>query len=129
MEQTAERVALPFTFYLKQEGDQWAALTPEISVSSCGNTLETARQALKDAVETYVFYMIRKGRMREISRPLAADELADFLADPPGAYEVEEHVLFVSVGQTDVHAETPISDAYFVQSMLPAHAAHTLAGK
>jgi len=69
-----------------------------VSVSSCGDAIDTARQALKDAVETYVLYMVRKGRMSEISRPLAADELADFLADPPGECKVEEHFLPASTG-------------------------------
>jgi predicted RNase H-like HicB family nuclease len=96
MRQMAERIAFPLTFYLKQEGDQWAALSPEVAVSSCGDTLDEARQALKDAVETYVVYMIGTGRIAEIPRQLSQEQVLDFLTDPPGRHEVEEHVLLVS---------------------------------
>jgi predicted RNase H-like HicB family nuclease len=116
-------MALPLTFYLKQEGDQWAALAPEVTVSSCGDSLDSARQALQDAVETYVLYMIQAGRRAEIPRPLSQDQITDFLADPPGRYEIEEHVLFLMLARGGAGSEPVVSEAFFVRSMLPAHAA------
>jgi len=94
MGQTAQRIAYPLTFLLKQEGEQWAALAPEIKVASCGSTLDDARQALEDAVETYVSYMIRAGRTSEIPRPLSQAEIDDFVNDPPGVVRFERWVMF-----------------------------------
>ena len=126
MRQMAERIAFPLTFYLKQEGDQWAALSPEVAVSSCGDTLDEARQALKDAVETYVVYMIGAGRIAEIPRQLSQEQVLDFLTDPPGRHEVEEHVLLVSLRAVAAESHAAVSEVFFVQSMLPAHAVQGL---
>jgi len=123
MEQATERIAFPLTFLLKREGDQWASLACEVDVASCGDTLESARQALKDAIETYVVYMINEGRMDEVYRPLAESDIADFLTDPPGEYKEEAHILLVEFRPVAAGRPAPVSDVFFVRSMMPATAA------
>jgi len=121
-----ERVAVPLTFLLKQEGSQWVSLSPEITVSSLGRTVDEARQGLKDAIETYVSYMISEGRVDEIGRQMPESEVKDFLADPPGQWSAEEHVLLISFRRVDARSELP-SHVSFVRSLLPAHATRSLA--
>jgi len=123
MDQATERVAFPLTFLLKREGDQWASLACELDVASCGDTLESARQALKDAVETYVVYMINEGRMDEVYRPVAESDIADFLTEPPGEHKEEAHILLVEFRQAPAGRGVRVSDVLFVRSMMPATAA------
>ena len=96
MRPKSDLVALPLTFYLKKEGEQWAALSPELTVASCGETLDEGPEGLKDAIETYVLYMLSQGRVHEIARPMDRKDVGDFLADPPGECVVEEHSLSVA---------------------------------
>lgn len=91
-----ERVSFAFGFLLKKEGDNWVALCPEINVASQGSTVDDAREGLKDAVETYVLYMLEEGRQEEIARPVSQGFIQDFLADPPGECTYECYVLVVS---------------------------------
>lgn len=125
MRRERELVALPLTFYLKKEGDQWAALSPEVTVGSCGGSMDEARQGLKDAVETYVLYMLSQGRTEEIARQMSPDEIRDFLREPEGESWAEEHVFLVRFGPGP-EGEAP-SEASFVRSLLPAHAAQSMA--
>ena len=127
VKKTRERVALPLTFYLKQEGEQWVSLSPELAVSSFGDTAEAARQGLKDAIETYVSYLISEGRMDDIARQMPASEVRDFLDDPPGQWSAEEHVLLISLPRSDARPESP-ARVSFVRSVLPAHATQRLTG-
>jgi len=92
-----ERLLFPLGFLLKREGALWASLCPELDVASCGQTLEEARQALKDAVETYVMYMLEEGRRDEISRPASQADIEEFLTDPPGEHAYECQVLVVTI--------------------------------
>jgi predicted RNase H-like HicB family nuclease len=91
-------IALPMTFLLKQEDDQWAALAPEVAVASCGKSAAEARQALKDAVETYVSCMIADARLDAIWRHMPQDEVDDFKAEPAGRTLEEKQVLLVPPG-------------------------------
>jgi len=122
-----ERVALPLTFYLKREGEQWVSLSPELAVSSFGDTVEAARQGLQDAIETYVSYLLSEGRMDDIARQMPASEVKDFLDDPPGEWSAEEQVLLITFRRGVAPSESPVRVA-FVRSLLPAHATQSLAG-
>ena len=88
-------IALPMTFLLKQEDDQWAALAPEVAVASCGGTATAARRALKDAVETYVSCMIADVRLDAIWRHMPQDQVDDFKAEPAGRTLEEKQVLLL----------------------------------
>lgn len=91
-------IALPMTFLLKQEGDQWAALAPEVAVASCGKSAAEARQALKDAVETYVSCMVAEGRLDALWRHMPQEQVDDFKAEPAGRTLEEKQVLLVPPG-------------------------------
>ena len=88
-------LALPMTFLLKQEDHQWAALAPEVAVASCGKSAAEARQALKDAVETYVSCMIADARLDAIWRHMPQEQVDDFKAEPAGRTLEEKQVLLV----------------------------------
>lgn len=68
-----------FTCFLKKEGNQYASLCIELDIASCGATKKEAIAGLKDAIETYIEYMISEKREKEISRPVPMNELKDFL--------------------------------------------------
>ena len=72
---------LELTGIVKKEGRQYSALCLELDVASCGDTQEEAMQALKDAVETYIQYMVEEGRKDEIYRPVPLEALREFLTD------------------------------------------------
>ena len=118
MEEAIERVAFPLSFLLKRERDQWAALSAEVTVSSCGDTLGDARQALKDAIETYVVYMINERRMDEVYRPLPESDITDFLTDPPGEHIEEAHILLVELRDAGTGRAAAVADVFFVRSMM-----------
>jgi len=111
VERTVQRMAFPFTFLFKCEGDQWAALACEVDVASCGDTLEEARENLKDAVEVYVFHMLDLGRAAETARPVSEEALREFATDSPGQVTAEYHTLLVSLGTVGPTLE-------FVRSMV-----------
>ena len=66
------------TCFLKREGSQYASLCVELDVASCGRTKKDALDGLKRAVETYIEYMVSKGREKEIYRPVPMNELKAF---------------------------------------------------
>jgi predicted RNase H-like HicB family nuclease len=68
-----------FTCLVKKEGNQYASLCVELDVASCGYTKKEAIEGLRNAVETYLEYMISEGRASEIYRPVPMRELKDFL--------------------------------------------------
>ena len=64
-----------FTCLLKKEGNQYAALCIEFDIASCGDTKKEAIEGLKNAVETYIEYMILESKENEIYRPVPMNEL------------------------------------------------------
>jgi len=54
-----------------EQVEQWWALTREIDVATCANTLEDARAGLRDAAELYLSYMRERGE--NPSRPIPDD--------------------------------------------------------
>ena len=68
---------LPFTCIVKKEGNQYASLCIELDIASCGHTKKEAIQGLKDAVETYLDFMISEGRKNEIFRPVPFSALKE----------------------------------------------------
>jgi len=68
-----------FTCLVKKEGNQYASLCVELDIASCGHTKKEAIDGLKNAVETYLEYMISEGRKNEIYRPVQMKDLKDFL--------------------------------------------------
>lgn len=67
------------TCFIKKEGNQYASLCVELDVASCGRTKKEALNGLKQAIETYIEYMISEGREKEIYRPVPMNELKQFL--------------------------------------------------
>ncbi len=80
MGQQAGRLVYPLTFVFKQEDDQWSALACEVDVASCGDTLDEAREGLKDAVELYLSYMLENGFRDKVARPVPQQDLVEFCA-------------------------------------------------
>ena len=117
-----ERVAYPLTFMLKREGNQWASLTPELRVASCGDTAEAAREALEDAIQTYLSSMVGQGRGGEIWRPMSATEIEDFRSDPPGEVRVESYAMVLYLGPEGQEQEPRGVRAEFVPLIREAHA-------
>lgn len=72
---------LELTGIMKKEGRQYSALCLELDVASCGDTQEEALEALRDALETYIQYMVEEGREDEIYRPVPLEALREFLTD------------------------------------------------
>ncbi|OQX13801.1 MAG: hypothetical protein BWK80_42440 [Desulfobacteraceae bacterium IS3] len=70
---------LPFTCIVKKEGNQYASLCIELDIASCGHSKKEAIEGLKNAVQTYLEYMISEGRKKEIFRPVPMSALKDFL--------------------------------------------------
>lgn len=73
------------------EGDTFVALSPELNVSSFGNTIEEARMSLREALEAFIEECQRMGTLIEvleesgfgrtgdewkIRKPVAEEELA-----------------------------------------------------
>jgi len=99
MEQAVERLAIPFTFLFKRDGDAWTALACEVDIAACGATQDEARTALKDALELYVIDMFERGQRHQISRPTPLDALREFALDPAPEEPIkrEDHTMLVSV--------------------------------
>jgi predicted RNase H-like HicB family nuclease len=115
MEQT--RVAFPFTFLFKCEDGVWSSLACEIDVASCGDTLDEAREALKDAVELYVTTVLEEGVLDidRISRPVPRDALAEFMGDDPKAVTTEYLTMIAALTQVPL---TPITGIEFLRSVV-----------
>ena len=64
-----------FTCLVKKEGNQYASLCIELDIASCGDTKEEAVEGLKDAIDTYLDYMISEGRENEIHRPVPIKDI------------------------------------------------------
>jgi predicted RNase H-like HicB family nuclease len=90
-----ERVAYPLTFLLKKEGNVWASLACELDVASCGDSLDEAREMLKEAVALYVTDLVESGELDKVARPIPKEALVEFATDPPGELHVEYHTLLV----------------------------------
>jgi predicted RNase H-like HicB family nuclease len=84
-------VKFDLTCIAKKEGNQYSALCLELDVASCGKTSRQAIESLKDAIETYIQYMIEENREGEIFRPVSIEALHEFLTE--GA-ELEESYPF-----------------------------------
>ena len=72
---------LNLTCIMKPEENQYSALCLELDVASCGDTEVEAIDSLKDAIETYVVYMIEEGREKEMFRPVSFIALREFLTE------------------------------------------------
>jgi len=74
-----------------KEGDVFVALSPELNVSSFGETIEDARNSLKEAVEAFIEECQKMGTLEEVleesgfskinnswksRKPLAEEDLA-----------------------------------------------------
>ena len=75
--------ALTLTAIVKREDNQYSALCLELDMASCGSTPEKALAGLRDAIETYVQYMVEQGCEREILRPVPVEALREFLMGEP----------------------------------------------
>ncbi len=95
MGQKAERIAYPLTFLLRREGGQWSSLACEVDVASCGETLEEAREGLKEAVGLYISAMLEEGKRDSIARPVPQDALREFMAEGDEAPRIEYYTLIV----------------------------------
>lgn len=98
MEPMAQKFAFPFTFVLKREGPIWAALACEVDITSCGDTVDDAREALKDAIELYVLPKFERREIGDIARPIERSDLRTFCKEPLPDEEirVEYHSLTVT---------------------------------
>jgi predicted RNase H-like HicB family nuclease len=121
MPRKSQRVAYPLTFLLKKEGDQWASLTPEMGVASCGDSMEHAREMLKDAIRATYRTMVKKGWTEHLWEPMTPAEVAQFESDPPGEVVRESFVMLVTAPAT---GEQPVTRAAirveFVPSISPS---------
>ena len=115
MAQVAERLAFPFTFLFKCEAGIWTSLACEIDVASCGDTLDEARDALKEAVELYVVDMLERGRPDEISRPVPPDALVEFAGDQPEDVKAEHLTMTLHIQQ---EPSPSVTDIEFLRSMV-----------
>ena len=57
---------LILTIVIKKEGTNYSSWCPELDVASQGNTVEEARQNLKEAVELHVDTMIQNGDLNQL---------------------------------------------------------------
>lgn len=57
---------ISFTTQIKKEGDMFVAYSPELDVSSCGFSIDEARENLKDAVRGFLESAKDRGVLREI---------------------------------------------------------------
>ena len=74
-----KRRSLTLTGIVKKEGNQYSALCLELDVASCGSTPSKALEELRDAIQTYVQYMLEEGREKEMLRPVPVNALREFL--------------------------------------------------
>ena len=57
---------LSFTVHLFKEGDMYVAHVPELDLSSCGETEQSARKNIQDAVRGFLEVAQNKGTLDEI---------------------------------------------------------------
>jgi predicted RNase H-like HicB family nuclease len=67
------------TCLIKKDGNQYASLCIELDVASCGKTKAEALEGLRNAIETYIEYMMDEKRTDEIYRPVPMKDLKSFL--------------------------------------------------
>jgi len=90
------KYALPLTFLFAREGQLWASLACEISVASYGDSVGKAREMLKEAAEAWVSAEAEQGRGDDLSLPVEADYLAEFMDVPREDLVIEYHASIVS---------------------------------
>ncbi len=61
------------TALIWKEGKQYVSKCPELGVASYGRTLDTARVALREAVELYLANAKRLGLLDEMEPPLVCE--------------------------------------------------------
>lgn len=121
----AERLVYPLTFLFRQEHGQWSALACEVDVTSCGDSLDEAREGLEDAVELYVLYMLENGLRDKVARPVPTADLTEFCSG--GDVEVEYHSLSLDLIPQPVLRLTEVA---FVRSELtPVDCRYATAGR
>jgi len=76
-----DSMKLNLTCIVKPEEAQYSALCLELDVASCGDTEMEAIDSLKDAIETYVMYMLEEKRENELFRPVSITALHEFLTE------------------------------------------------
>ena len=76
-----DSMKLNLTCIVKPEEGQYSALCLELDVASCGDTEEEAIASLRDAIETYVVYMLEEGGEKELFRPVSLTALREFLTE------------------------------------------------
>lgn len=57
---------VPFTAHVFREGGVFVAHSPELDVSSCGDTADEARKRIKDAVRGFLEVADEKGTLEKI---------------------------------------------------------------
>lgn len=67
-----------YTAIVKRSGQHYVALCLELNVASQGESLQDAKEQLKDAAKEYLDIMIEKGE-GELIRPVDAETLREFL--------------------------------------------------
>jgi len=72
---------IAFTSLIFKEGNTFVSYCPELSVASCGDTIEEARQRLPEAVRLFLEESQRVGTLEEILR-----EEGFVPSDPTGAH-------------------------------------------
>jgi predicted RNase H-like HicB family nuclease len=87
------KVALPLTFLFSyhEESRAWASVACEISVASCGDSIDEARDMLKDAVRIHVSSMVKLGHLADLADPESPESIAELLAVPPEHRAIEYH--------------------------------------
>ena len=74
------KCAVPLTVLYAQDGDAWVVLACELSVVTQGDSVEQAREMLKEAVEVYVSAVVELGQISELARPVEPEYLAEYFA-------------------------------------------------
>jgi predicted RNase H-like HicB family nuclease len=60
-----------------KEGDVYVALSPELNVSSFGDTIEDAKQSAKEAIEAFVEECERMGTLEEVLEESGFSKISD----------------------------------------------------
>ena len=61
-----------------KEDDVYVALSPELNVSSFGDTIEDARKSVKEAVEAFIDECERMGTLEEVLEESGFSQFDDF---------------------------------------------------
>ena len=62
-------VPIEFDIMVFKENDAYVAYCPELDVSSCGNSIEHAKQMLKTAVKLFMEEADKMGTLKDILTP------------------------------------------------------------